>query len=545
MSQRILPVALLVVLLAGMLPLKLRLDYGLGEWANDADYYYTIARSVAEGEGFKSNLSLYYQGFKTLPHHVTTSPVWPVTLGAVAAVVGLDNAARGLPLLLYLLDVVLLFVLARRLRRAFGDDADGWLRADAPIGIGLVAAFVLATNVVFFQFSSVPNNEPMAFALFFGALLCVDEAARRTHGGWAFAAGLLAGALLLTRFQALLAAASVLGVFVWLALRDRGARRLPVFALIGALLPFLPWILYLASWSDAVTLSAVMGQDTQRETPELAPFSHAFFPVSWWGFLLDRLSGVGVAFDWRSRESYVSHFGALAYLVPLALALFGWRWLRAGRGERFALTPERALPVATLLTGVGMLLPVHAAHMTFVYDWLFGFRHGLPLVVLVVLALAYLDAQPGRWWRAVAVLAAASVLVTNVANMQWLFERKMRHGLSDGEQQLVDWLATQRSQPTLVTTQPWMFGAFSRAGYHWILCRHKPEQTLALLRHAGADYVVLRRRDDECRFVEGLVGKELVEVLEFKNHVQLFALRERLGPGVLRMIESGGLPRER
>ena len=97
MSQRLLRIALLLVLLGALVPLKAQLRYGLGKWANDADHYYTLARSVAEGEGLKSNLSLYYQGFKTLTHFVTGSPVWPLLLGAVGAVVGLDNAAYGCP----------------------------------------------------------------------------------------------------------------------------------------------------------------------------------------------------------------------------------------------------------------------------------------------------------------------------------------------------------------------------------------------------------------------------------------------------------------
>ena len=49
---------------------KTQIDIDLGPSARDADYYFTIARSIALGEGFRSNLSLYYQGFKEFPHFV-------------------------------------------------------------------------------------------------------------------------------------------------------------------------------------------------------------------------------------------------------------------------------------------------------------------------------------------------------------------------------------------------------------------------------------------------------------------------------------------
>ena len=47
-SQRTLSAALLIVLLASVFVLKQQLEYGLGKYANDADYYYTVARSVSD-----------------------------------------------------------------------------------------------------------------------------------------------------------------------------------------------------------------------------------------------------------------------------------------------------------------------------------------------------------------------------------------------------------------------------------------------------------------------------------------------------------------
>jgi hypothetical protein len=539
MLKRALPVGILFVILAGFVPLKLNLDYGLGQYANDADYYFTIARSVSEGEGFKSNLSLYYQGFKTLPHHVQVSPAWPVTLGALGAVFGIEAVAIPVPIALYFIDLLLLYFLAQRLRRGIAPGA-GWLfRDDALLNLGHVAALVFASNVVFFQFSSVPNNEPLAFCLIFGALIATDNAVRKRAAGWAFAAGLLAGLAVLTRFQALAIAIAIPAVMAAVALGDPRARRLAPVALVAVLLPFIPWVIYLASWSDSLSFGAVFGLETQRETPELKPFPHAFFPKSWWAFVVDRTRGVGVAFDWRSPESYVSHFGVLAYAAPLAALHCGWLLARRWRPARLALAPERALPVATVLTGIGMLLPVHAAHMTFVYSWLFGFRHGLPLILLIVPALAYLDAHAGRAGRAAAALLVLATLLSNAQGMQALFERELKHGLKEGEQMLVAWLDSQRPRPTVVTTEPWKYGAFSRLGYHWILCRHSPEQTLRLLRDVGADYIVVRHRERDCKFIAELVPKTLRRVIAFRNGVYVYGLRDREFPQAQRARPRG------
>ncbi|MBW2269531.1 MAG: hypothetical protein JRH16_13230 [Deltaproteobacteria bacterium] len=527
MLRRALPVGLLLVTLAGFVPLKLNLDYGLGEWANDADYYFTIARSVSEGEGFKSNLSLYYQGFKTLPHHVTSSPVWPAMLGAIGAVFGIDAVATPVPVALYFIDLVLLYFLAQRLRRGIAPGA-GWLfRGRSVVNLGHVAVLVFAGNVVFFQFSSVPNNEPLAFCLIFGGLIAVDRAARGLQPGWAFVAGLLAGLACLTRVQALALAVAVPLAFAAVALGDPRARRLGPISIVGVLLPFVPWVLYLASWNDSLTFGTALGLDTQRETPELKAFSHAFFPESWLLFLRDRLSGVGVAFDWRSPESYVSHFGALAYVAPAALAHCGWLLARRWRPRRVEIALEHALPLATVMTGIGMLLPVHAAHMTFGYEWLFGFRHGLPLILLIVPALAYLDAHSGRVGRLVAAGLVGLTLLSNAQGMRALFDRELKHGLTEGEQHLIAWLDRQRPLRAVVTTEPWKYGAFSRSGYHWTLCRHPPEQTLRLLRNAGADYVVIRHKERNCNFIRDLQPDTLRRVAAFRNGVYVLGLSER------------------
>ena len=72
---------LLLILLCLLAALKWGYNPGLGRNALDGDYYYQIARHVAEGDGLVTSVSLYHQGFKELPHPINIYPLWPLLLG--------------------------------------------------------------------------------------------------------------------------------------------------------------------------------------------------------------------------------------------------------------------------------------------------------------------------------------------------------------------------------------------------------------------------------------------------------------------------------
>ena len=162
-----------------------------------------------------------------------------------------------------------------------------------------------------------------------------------------------------------------------------------------------------------------------------------------------------------------------------------------------------------------MLAPVHALHMAFDAPWLFGTRHGLPLLFLIVPALALMDAHGGRLARATSVgLLAASVLSGWVAT-KTLSDTGTKNGLGENGLALVEWLDSQTPPVSAITTRPWELGAFSRSGYHWIICQHDPELTLRLLEHAGADYVLVYPVERKCNFVRGLRPRPLRLVASF------------------------------
>jgi hypothetical protein len=59
-----------------------------GPYGKDASYYFNIADNVARGNGFISNVSLYFEGLR-LPARATIYPVWPAMLGLIGRFTGI------------------------------------------------------------------------------------------------------------------------------------------------------------------------------------------------------------------------------------------------------------------------------------------------------------------------------------------------------------------------------------------------------------------------------------------------------------------------
>lgn len=505
MSHRIFRYGLLLSMLLSLGALKARFDADLGPATRDGDYYYTIARSLHDGEGLRSNLSLYLQGFQTFPHPVTQGPVWPLVLAGAGRVIGLRDAATAVPNAIYFLDLLLLYAVARRIQAGVGAGRKGWLfRQDGVFDLGHAAVVLLGANAVFFRFSSVPNTEAMAFFWVLCSLLALHEAATRGRVGAAAASGLLAGLAILTRTQAIAMAIAVPLVLTAVALADRRSGRLVPASLIGMALPFVPWVLHLSTWLDDVSFGHVIGQSTLHETPQLPVFEHTVILPTTWEWLQDRLSGVWLSIEPFGEASYTRHFGLAVYVIPAALVVLAYTLARSRPDASRGLPARLALPVACALAGAGMLLPVHLLHMAFDTPWLFGTRHGLPLVFMLVPALALLDAYGSRVVRATSAALLVASFVSGAAATKKMSDYGTKNGLGENGLALVEWLDDHRTPVSAVTTRPWSLGAFSRSGYHWILCQTDPKITLDLLEHAGADYVLVYPNERGCNFISDL-----------------------------------------
>jgi 4-amino-4-deoxy-L-arabinose transferase-like glycosyltransferase len=492
-AQRYLLLALLVCGFAGV-----KLAYDPPKGRADGHYYMHLAQQVADGDGYTSRVSLYLQGYSYFPHPVNQSPAWISVLAGGALAMGMERASRALPEALYLLDLLLVYLLAVRVRQRVSGK-EGWLPADGLPDFGHVGVLLLGANLVFIRFTALPYTEGQAFALTLGAFLALDRAAVGRSLGWAALAGVLAGLAVLTRVQTLALMVALPGVLLLAGLRERRFLALAGVLTVSITLPWLPWIAWLATWMEMLTPGGILGLATLQETEYIRPFQHAVVVETFGEYLLDRASGFLVAFHPTHEYSYTSHIGPLAWAPPVALVWFALRALPGPATWIRGVSPERVLPWAMLACAVGMLIPVHMLHGVFFKEWFFGHRHGLPLLFAVLPCLAWLDAQ-GRASRAV----GATLLAASVAFMGWRLAADLPRvfwGYPQSEFELGAWLDAHEDHPVVITTRPQRLSNRSRRAYfHWMACREPEDQMLAMLRKGLADYVLVFEHQSGCRF---------------------------------------------
>lgn len=506
--RRLLPEgwALACLLLAGFALLKLAFNPGLGRDFLDGNYYFQIAQHVARGEGLKTTVSLYHQGLKSFPHEVNVAPIWPLTLGYVGRWIDLWKACEWLPEALYLVDLALLFLLADRLLRRFGTSPAAAVSAFRPTAAHLVL-LGLALHPIFFEFTSAPYTEALAFGELFAALLLLDAYDRRPSFGLAAALGLLSALMFLTRGQ-FIAVGFALLLAAALALRAKrvGWGHLAVIGVVGSA-AVVPWGLWIASWARPWKLWYMVATASYRATPELPPFQMQVQPAGFGGRVLDLLEGFRVAFSLLDPDGYAASFGPAVLVLPLALGLVLTRreWLHETLrrlGSRGTL-----LPFGTMLAALAALAPVHAEHGRFFKEWLFGFRHGLPFVLVLAWSLCLVFARGGRVVRIAALLLAAGSIFGGARASARLLENRYLVGVAAQEHAALEWIASQGPDVSFVTTRAQTLGPYSARGIHWMECRESPDRTLALLRYAGADFVLVYPEDWRCRFVRTPPGE--------------------------------------
>ncbi len=509
--ERLLLLGLLLLILGG---LKLSFNPGIGRNSLDGDYYYQIARNVSEGNGLKTNLSLYLKGFKHFPHESNMAPLWPLALGYTGRIVGLPRAAALLPETLYLIDLLLLYFLANVLAvRMTGEPSARFvIPGGRTLDLGHVAVLLLGTNIRFFEFTSLPYTEALGFFFLLSALLALDRC-RHGHLGWAAAAGLLAAAGFMTRAQLIGVMVAVPLALTLVSIRQRRFLALAATAVLSSVAAILPWAWHLSSFIQPFRVWPMINMGSYRTTPEIAAFSTRVPLETLWERFADRALGLRVAFSPSDPNSYLFSFGLVAWLPLLAIAKILSGLLNLVREGRALLNPRYLAPMATVLASGALLAPVHDGHFHYFKEWLFGFRHGLPLILLILPALVLLTKMSHRWLGWIAWGLVVASLATGLARTSGLLTLKFPSGLLGPEPQLVAWLDGQTPRPSVVTTNSQTLSALSRSGYHWITCQNDSESTLGLLEFAGANYVLLYPGEEKCSFLQGLEDRlELIKV---------------------------------
>jgi hypothetical protein len=489
--------ARLIVLILILLPfafIKISFTPGARNFGLDAAYFYQVAENVASGKGLVTSVSLYHQALDPLPQYSSTVyPAWPLLLGTAGRLIGVLPAALLLPKLFYLLDLVLLYFLAVAVSRSMGivNSIPG-----TPIDAGHLLVALFATNQMFFFATSHPYTEGLAFAFAFGALLFFDRAVRTASLWWALAAGGLAGLAFLTRTQMIGLIAGMGLAALWGVIVERRITKL----LIGTVAPM---ILIVAGWYFFIHTAPI-------ERADVPGFRMWVATPSRWDWLLERLTGLAVSFDPFSSLSYVRLFGPAAYLPIFAVICLAFAVVKNRLRLQMA---EPTLVVATTLAGLAFFGTLNLFHQQFFLPWLFGWRHGLPYIFLLIPAVAYLlsERRKGwlRWATVLLIVWSASVGITSIAEQMSLPQRST---LLPAEIEMTRWIERNHGErPTLLTTQAQNLSVFIDANFHWMTCDDPPERTRMMIDHLPIDFVIVYGFEERCPYQS---RSQLVDVLE-------------------------------
>jgi hypothetical protein len=467
-----------------------------GPFSNDPSYYLQVARHVATGDGLMSSVSLYHEGLTPLPQPYDLYPLWPLLLGAVAKVAGLIVAANVLPQLFFVVDLYLFYLLTNRLA---GDAALFRYRGES-LDIGHLVVVLIGLNFIFFEATTIPYTEGLAFALAIGSFLLLES-----NPGLS---GLLAGLSVLTRYQMLvvpLATLFVLGLATLLTrkyLLPLATYALTTGVVVGG------WLLY-ASFH-------------RPHRADIPPFELWVHPASLGARVVQVLRGLGVAFNPASDDSYFHSFG------PVVLAVVAIAWLRS----------RNVTISAVFMTGVVSTLLLSTLEWNFAPRWLFGSRHSLTFAFLLIPALVIAVVNAPRLVRiAVLLLAAGSIGYGGMAVLRDPIPDGS--GLSAAENQMVHWLAARQPQATILTTNAQILSVYAPNNFHWTGCAIDPAKTRLMLQRLPIDYVIVYDYERSCAFVRGLDGLLSNEATFSDTFHRVYLLR------VIRKITSTGAPSTR
>jgi hypothetical protein len=481
----------------------------------DGSYYFQIADHVAKGKGLRTSVSLYGQGLRNMPAPATLQPLAPLAIGYAGRIVGIDRAAHLLPEAFYFASLLLLYVLANRLGDAFRARDLVRIRGTTLLDLGTVAVAIFGANAAFSAYTSKSYSEGQAFFLLFACLLCLPCPSSRRILVRAALAGALAGLTYLTRSQFVLVPFALAAALAVVRLRDTRLAGAWQVSLAASCAVVLPWIVFLARSLPTFPPQVLVRFFAYRENdalPELQATVPLEGPVE---RLLDLFASFGQAFHPTAQHGYAESFGPIVYAVPIALALALWQRVPRHRSGTDSLVPafESLLATATAFVAIVALAPLHLSHMAVGWEWLFGWRHGLPLVLAIVLAIAFL-------WR-LGPAARVVLLAAVIAGTLFRGSTPDRYILaadrppSGAELALVAWIDEHPRRPVVLTTYGRSLAASSQAVTHVPSCE-QPGNLQAHLSAIELDYILIQPGDLRvCPGLRGLDPKAFERVGSF------------------------------
>jgi hypothetical protein len=487
--------AIYALILAPLVTLHLQYIPHGGPFSVDGSFYMQAARSVAEENRLMTHVSLSTDGLSPFPAPWNSKPLWPIVLGLFAKVFGLFGAAMALPQIFYVIDLLLFAAVANRVNARLGGGA-AWRIGSDTIEAGHLVVLMIGTSFIFFQSTIFPYNEGLAFALALLSLLVLDRADEWPVLKWSAGAAALAGLSCLARYQ--MVALPLACAFVLLV-----TKRLRAFAIycITATIVVAPWMLYARSL------------ERYRVQIEAVPWEGWVRANSLVGQAGQIVRGLAVAFNPFESQSYFHSFGALMLLIPLALFV----------RPRLALLPF-------VLAATGALSTLMLAHLELAgpQPWLFGDRHSLVFVFLILSALIACLARGARGVR----IAAVAITIVGVAQGLHAIALCPRPGggPSGSERQLISWLSARAPRATLLTTNAQILSVYVRNPLQWSECDVAATTTRKMLDKLHIEYVIVYANERGCAFVRGLDDR-LTLAARFDdgvNPIYLFAVTSKM-----------------
>jgi hypothetical protein len=186
------------------------------------------------------------------------------------------------------------------------------------------------------------------------------------------------------------------------------------------------------------------------------------------------------------------------------------------------------VPLATLLGGTALSFSLIFAHQRFFLEWLFGYRHGLPFILLLMLAVIELLARGGFAMRTIALTVSVMSIVTGALAIARTSLWRSHPWPPAAEGQLTSWLAQHDPNAIVLSTNAQVLSAISGENFRWATCQEEPEAIRLLLRLVRTDYVAAYDGEQQCSFLRGLVGPDLQVIAIFGQFPRrLFLMRVR------------------
>jgi hypothetical protein len=202
---------------------------------------------------------------------------------------------------------------------------------------------------------------------------------------------------------------------------------------------------------------------------------------------------------------YYNLFRFATYLVPVASILYLVR-LAQRRARILPVDVSELAPYAVLFSAIAFVASLNLFHETFFISWLFGWRHGLPYILAIVLAIASLAHAESRVLRIATGAVVAVTIATAAVALTRDVIRTPPTAPSPGELQMIEWLGKNHvGVPTLLTTHAQQLAVIYDAKFHWALCADPPAKTLQLIEKLPIDYVVVYPDERGCSFIDARI----------------------------------------